>query len=161
MVDPSTPAGATSAGATSYSGPGTSTGGSSGRPRPDVSDRSLGELVGELTSDLSKLMRQEVELAKVELKAEASKAGKAGGMLAGAGVLGHLALVFASLTLMFALANVMDLAWAALIVTVLWAVVAGVLAMVGKKKLAEVNPKPERTIETLKEDARWAKTPTS
>ncbi len=85
--------------------------------RPDVENRSVGELIGELSSDLSTLMRQEVALAKAELTQEASKAGQAAGMLAGAGVAAHLAIIFASLTAMWALGNVMNLAWAALIVT--------------------------------------------
>jgi hypothetical protein len=49
----------------------------------------------------------------------------------------------------------MDLGWAALIVTVVWAIAAGVLFVTGKKKLAEVNPVPERTVETVKEDVQW------
>ncbi|MBA2554821.1 MAG: phage holin family protein [Geodermatophilaceae bacterium] len=129
-----------------------------GPGRPDVEGRSVGELIGELSGDLSKLMRQELELAKLELKEEAAKAGKAAGMLAGAGVAGHMVLVFLSLTVVWALANVMDLAWAALIVTVIWAVVAATLAAAGRKKLKQVNVKPEQTIETLKEDAEWART---
>ncbi len=127
--------------------------------RPDVENRSVGELIGELSSDLSTLMRQEVALAKAELTQEASKAGQAAGMLAGAGVAAHLAIIFASLTAMWALGNVMNLAWAALIVTVVWAVVAAVLVQMGRKQLKEAGPpKPEQTIETIKEDVQWAKT---
>ncbi|MDQ3383778.1 MAG: phage holin family protein [Actinomycetota bacterium] len=126
--------------------------------RPDVESRSVGDLLGELAGDLTKLMRQELELAKLEMKEEATKAGKAAGMLAGAGVAGHMALVFISLTVMWALGNVMNLAWAALIVTVLWAIAAAVLGSAGRKKLKQVNPKPEQTIDTLKEDAQWART---
>ena len=126
--------------------------------RPDVEGRSVGELIGEVTSDLSKLMRQELELAKAEMKVEASKAGKGAGFLAGAGVAGNLLLVFLSVALMWALAEIMHLGWAALIVALLWGIVAGVLASSGRKKLREVNPKPERTVETLKEDVQWAKT---
>ncbi len=118
----------------------------------------MGDLLGELAGDLTKLMRQELELAKLEMKEEATKAGKAAGMLAGAGVAGHMALVFISLTVMWALGNVMNLAWAALIVTVLWAIAAAVLGSAGRKKLKQVNPKPEQTIDTLKEDAQWART---
>jgi len=132
-----------------------------GDSRPDVEDKSVGELIGEVTGDLSKLMRQELELAKVEMKAEGAKAGKGVGMLGGAGVAAHLMLVFLSLTLMFALDQIMPMAWAALIVTALWAVIAGVLAMRGKAELKKVNPKPERTVETLKEDVQWAKTRSS
>ena len=129
--------------------------------RPQVEDRSVGELIGEVTGDLSKLMRQELELAKVELKAEGTKAGKGAGMLAGAGVAGHLMLVFLSLTIMFALDQIMPMAWAALIVTALWGIIAAVLAARGRAELKKVNPKPERTVETLKEDVQWAKTRSS
>lgn len=126
--------------------------------RPDVENQSVGSLLGQVTSDLSTLMRQEVALAKAELTAEAAKAGKAAGILAGAGVAAHLAIVFASITLMWVLDTFMDIVLAALIVTLLWAVVAAVLGLKGKKDLQNVNPKPEATIETLKEDAQWAKT---
>jgi len=149
-------------GSTAYSG---ST--AAGDGRPDVSDRSVGELIGEVTKDLSTLMRKELELAKVEVKAEATKAGKGAGMLAAAGVTGHLALVFLSLTLMYFLYSLFggndpaDFVWAALIVTILWAVVAAVLASRGRKQLKEVNPKPEQTVETLKEDAQWIKAQSS
>ena len=125
--------------------------------RPDVENQTVGELLGRVTSDLSTLMRQEVELAKVELKEEASKAGKAGGMLAGAGAIGYLVLVFLALALMFALDSVMPTGWAALITAVILGIIAGVLFVMGKKRMAQVNPKPEQTVETLKEDVQWAK----
>jgi Putative Actinobacterial Holin-X, holin superfamily III len=118
---------------------------------PDVSDSSVGQLIGEVTNDLSTLLRQELELAKAEVKEEVTKTGKAAGMLGGAGFAGYMVALFASIALWWGLANVMDEAWAALIVAVLWAVVGAVLALVGKKKLASVNPKPERTVQTLKE----------
>ena len=129
--------------------------------RPDVDGQSVGELLGRVTSDLSTLMRQEVELAKVELKEEAAKAGKAGGMLAGAGAVGYLVLVFLALTLMFALDSFMPIGWAALITTAVLGLIAGVLFVLGRKKLQQVNPKPEQTIETVKEDVQWAKSRTS
>lgn len=123
---------------------------------PDEDERSLGELLSAVTTDITTLMRQEVDLAKAEVRQEVSKAGKGAGMLAGAGVAGHLVLVFLSLCIMFALGNVMDLAWAALIVAAVWGIAAATLGLIGKKQLAEVNPKPERTVETLKEDVQWA-----
>jgi hypothetical protein len=119
--------------------------------RPDVSSTSVGTLISEVTNDLSTLMRQELELAKAELKQEASKTGKAAGMLGGAGFAGYMVALFLSIALWWALANGMDEGWAALIVAVLWAVIAAVLFTVGRKKLREVNPKPERTVQTLKE----------
>lgn len=129
-------------------------------PRTSKDDRSVGELLGEVTTDLQKLFRQEVELAKVEAKAEAVKAGKAAGMLGGAGFAGYMVTLLGSFTLMYALANVMDLGWAAFIVTLLWAIAASVMYVVGRNRMKMVSPKPERTIETLKEDAEWAKHPT-
>ena len=121
---------------------------------------SLGDLLGELSGDLSKLMRQELELAKAEFRQEAVKAGKATGMLAAAGFAGYLTTVLLSLALVFALGAVMPLGWAALIVAALWGVTGLVLYTTGRARLRTVNPKPERTVETLKEDAEWAKHPT-
>ncbi|MFJ9885291.1 phage holin family protein [Streptomyces sp. NPDC091287] len=82
-------------------------------------------------------------------------------MLAGSGYAGHLMLLMGSLAAVFGLAQVVDLAWAALIVTGFWAILAAVLFVVGRKRLKTVSAKPERTVETLKEDAQWARNPTS
>ncbi|MFD7657095.1 phage holin family protein [Actinosynnema sp. NPDC059797] len=131
-------------------------------PRNDVpeDDRtSLGELIGELTQDLSTLMRQELELAKAEIREEASKAGKAAGMLGAAGFAGYMTAVLLSLALVFALGAIMPLGWAALIVAALWGIAGFALFSTGRKRLRTVS-KPERTIETLKEDAEWARHPT-
>jgi nitrate/nitrite transporter NarK len=117
--------------------------------------------VGEIGSDLSQLVRDEIELAKAEIKQESTKAGKAFGMLGGAGYAGHLVLLMGSLTAIFALAHVMDLAWAALVVTALWAVAGAVLYTRGRARLRAVHVKPEQTVQTLKEDAQWARHPTS
>lgn len=125
--------------------------------REDIEGRSLGDLVGRLSGDFTRLVRLEIALAKSEAKEEATRAGKGVGMLGGAGLAGNLALVFVSLTVMFALGNVMDLEWAALIVTAIWVLVAGVLAALGRTALKTVEPLPETT-QTLKEDAQWAKT---
>ncbi|OAE00223.1 phage holin family protein [Arthrobacter sp. OY3WO11] len=111
---------------------------------------SLGELLGDVTRDLSTLMRQEVELAKAEAKQSATKAGKGAGMLAGAGVAGHFVLIFLSLGLMFALGALMPLGWAALIVAVIWGIIAAVLASIGRKELKQVKGLPQ-TSETLSE----------
>lgn len=132
-------------------------GGSYAAGPPDVEGRSVGDLLGNVTSDLSKLMRQEVALAKVELKEEAAKAGKASGLLGGAGAVGYLVLVFLSLALMFALDNAMGIGWAALITAVILGIIAAVLFVVGRGQLKQLNPKPEQTVETLKEDVQWAK----
>jgi Putative Actinobacterial Holin-X, holin superfamily III len=121
-------------------------------------DGSVGELVSHLTTDLSTLTRQELALAKAELQAEAKQAGKGAGLYSGAAIAGLLLALFASLTVMWALGEVMHLAWAALIIAAVWAVVAAVLMAAGRKAMREVNPKPERTVESLKEDAKWLKT---
>jgi uncharacterized membrane protein YqjE len=120
------------------------------------SDRSLGEIIGDVTHDLTTLVRQELTLAKTEAKQEAIQAGKGAGMFAGAGVGAHLALIFISLAIVFLLDRVMPLDLAAFLVGLVWAAVAGVLAMKGKKNL-KVEPLPATT-ETLKEDAQWLKT---
>jgi hypothetical protein len=111
---------------------------------------SLGELLGDVTRDLSTLMRQEVDLAKAELKQSATRAGKGGGMLAGAGIAGHFVLLFLSLALMFGLGALMPLGWAAVIVALLWAIAAAVLASIGRKNLKEIKGLPQ-TGETLAE----------
>ena len=123
----------------------------------DVSQTSVGQLVGEVVSDLSTLMRQELDLAKAEFRQEAKKGGKAAGMLGGAGLAGWFVLLFASLALMWWLDDAMHTALAALIVTALWALVAVVLYATGRKQLSAVNPTPQQTIETVKEDVQWAK----
>jgi uncharacterized membrane protein YqjE len=123
----------------------------------DSSDRSLGALVSSLTSDMSKLMRQELTLAKAELREEAKEAGKAAGMLGGAAFAAWMTALFLSVTVMWLLDKAMDLTLAALIVTLVWAIAAAVLGLGGKKKLQSLNPKPEQTIDSLKEDAQWLK----
>jgi hypothetical protein len=119
--------------------------------RPDVEGTSVGQLIGEVTKDLSVLMRQELELAKVEVKAEAKKAGQGAGMFGAAGFAGYMVLLFLSFALWWALANVMDIGLAALIVAVVWGVIGAVAYAMGKKKFQQVNPKPERTVETLQQ----------
>jgi hypothetical protein len=84
-------------------------------------DESIGNLIGQVAGDVSTLFRQEVALAKAELKDEAVKAGKAGSMLAGVGFAGYIVAVLLSLALVFALGAAMPLGWAALIVAVIWA----------------------------------------
>lgn len=126
----------------------------------DPGDTSIGQIIGEISNDLSKLFRQEVELAKAEVRQEAAKAGKAAGMLGGAGFAGYMTVLLASLAVVFGLGNVIDLGWAALIVAVIWAAVAAVLYAAGRKKLRTVDPVPRQTVDTLKEDAQWLKNPT-
>lgn len=120
-------------------------------------ERSLGEIVGDVTQDLTTLVKQELELARTELKQEATRAGKGAGMLGGAGVAALLFLVFLSLTIAFLLDNWMPLEVAALIVAAVWAVVAAILAARGRRELKRSNPQLPKTQQTLKEDAAWAR----
>ena len=119
--------------------------------------RSLGQIVGDLSTDLTTLVKQELELARTELKEEATKAGKGAGMLGGAGVAGLLALILGSFALTYLLDNWMPVELAFLIVTILWAIVGAVLAARGRKELKNANPQLPETQQTLKEDAQWAK----
>ncbi|MFI9755378.1 phage holin family protein [Streptomyces collinus] len=123
-------------------------------------DSSVGELLSTVTSDVQQLLHQEAELAKAEIREEAIKAGKAAGMFGGAGFAGYMVAVFLTLAAMFALANVMDLGWAALIVTGVWAVIGLILYRRGRTRMRTVSPKPEQTMQTLKEDMQWARHPT-
>lgn len=117
--------------------------------RPDVEGTSVGQLIGEVTRDLSVLMRQELELAKVEVKAEAKKASQGAGMFGAAGFAGYMVLMFLSIALWWALSHLVGHSWSALIVAALWGVVGAVAFVMGRKKFREVNPKPERTVDTL------------
>jgi hypothetical protein len=108
-------------------------------------DRSLGELISEVTGDLSTLMRQELELAKAELQQSASRAGKGAGMLGGAAVAGYFVLLFASLALWWAIGAATGLGWSALIVAIIWGVIAAVLTVVGRTSLRSVRGIPKTT----------------
>ena len=131
----------------------------SGSSGVDVSQRSVGELIGEVTSDLSKLLSQEIALAKAEMTVEAKKAGKTAGAFGGAGVAGYFALLFASWTLLFALHALFNsYTWAALVVTLIYAAIGAFLFVRARATAKSINPKPEVTVQTLKEDAQWAKT---
>ncbi len=123
----------------------------------NVSDVTVGQLVSEVLTDVSTLVRKEIELAKAELRQEAAKAGKGAGMLGGAALAGYFTLLFLSLTLMWTLDLFLPLPRSALIVTVLWGIGAAVLALTGRNKLREVHPVPEQTVESLNEDVQWAK----
>src|SRR3954454_12281507 len=119
--------------------------------RPDVEGASVGALIGEVTKDLSVLMRQELELAKAELKIEAKKAGAGAGLFGAAGFAGYMVLLFLSIALWWALSHLVGHSWSALIVAVLWGIVGAVAFVMGRKKFQQVNPKPERTVDTLQE----------
>ena len=120
-------------------------------------ERSLGQVVSDLSTDLSTLMKQEVQLAKAELKDEVNKVGKGAGMLGGAGFAGWFVLLFLSLALTFLLDNWLPIEVAALITAGGWALAAAALALAGRKELQAANPQLPKTQETLKEDVQWAK----
>ncbi|MCD0445358.1 phage holin family protein [Glycomyces sp. A-F 0318] len=127
------------------------------RDRNSREDQSLGTLLSDVARDVSDLLRKEVELAKVELREEASKASKAGAKLGAAALMGHFTLLLASFAAAWGLAEVMPEGWAFLIVAVVYAIVAAVLYVNGRKQLREVSPMPRQTRETLKEDASWVR----
>ena len=111
---------------------------------------SLGDLVGDVAADLSTLMRQELELAKAEVRETGSRVGKGAGMYGGAGVAGHFVLLFLSLALWWALGNyLVGLGWSAVILAVLWGIIAAVLAVRAKKEIQAAKGLP-RTAETMK-----------
>ncbi|MDQ0823023.1 hypothetical protein QFZ79_000763 [Arthrobacter sp. V4I6] len=118
--------------------------------RAKAETSSLGELLGDVAQDVSTLMRQEVELAKIELKLSATRAGKGSGMLAGAGVAGHFVLLFLSLALWWALGGLMGLGWSGVVVAIIWCIVAAVLASTGRKELKAVKGLPQ-TVGTVQE----------
>ena len=126
----------------------------------DARDRPLGELVKDLSSQTSTLVRKEIELARVELQAKGKTAGKGAGLLAGGAVAGLLALGALTAALIAVLSQAMDTWIAALIVMVLWAIVALVLAKAGQKEIKRSTPPAPQTVETVKEDIQWAKNPT-
>lgn len=105
--------------------------------------RSIGQIMGDVSKDVTTLLRQEVDLAKAELKQSTTRAGKGAGMLAGAGVAGLLFLVFLSVSAWWGLGLHVGNEWSGLIVAVIWAVVAGVLALVGKKELEKMKGLPQ------------------
>ena len=127
--------------------------------RNGLADRPLGELMHRLSDQVSTLLRQEVALAKAELGQKGREAGRAAGFFAAAAVIGLLALGALTALFIMALDGAIPNWAAALIVTVVYAVVAGVLAMIGKRRLDEMgSPAPEQAIESTKEDVQWAKT---
>ncbi|QLD12122.1 phage holin family protein [Microbacterium oleivorans] len=113
-----------------------------------AANTSLGDLLGEVTRDLSELMRQEINLAKAELKESGARAGKGAGMLGGAGYAALMAIFFLSLALWWALGELVGRGWSGVIVAVLWGVIAAVLFVLGRGQLKKVQGAPQ-TAETL------------
>jgi len=126
----------------------------------DARERPIGELVKDLSSQTSTLVRQEIELARAELQQKGKLAGKGAGMLGGAVIAALLALGALTAGLVALLDTAMATWVAALIVMALWAIVALVLAKAGQKSLQKATPPAPQTVETVKEDIQWAKNPT-
>ena len=118
-------------------------------PAPD-SRASVGELFSEVAEDLSTLMRQEVELAKAELRQSATRAGKGAGLLAGAGVSGHMVLLFASVAAWWGIGDATGHGWAALIVAAIWLMIAAALGLIGRREISTVPGIPQTT-QTVKQ----------
>jgi uncharacterized membrane protein YqjE len=128
-------------------------------PDPRLREQPMGDLFKQLSEELSTLVRQELRLAQAELTEKGKRAGLGAGLFGGAGVLGLLALGALSACLIAALAEAMHVWLAALIVTVVYAAVAGALALRGRERVQQATPPvPEQTVETVKEDVKWAKT---
>ena len=127
--------------------------------RTQLEDRPIGDLVRQLSDQTTTLVRQEIELAKAEMTAKGKQVGMGAGAFGGAGLFGLYAVGAITACLILALSTAVAGWLAALIVGVVYAAIAGVLAMVGKKKTqAGAPPVPERAISSTKEDVEWAKT---
>ena len=125
----------------------------------ELRDRPTGELLKELSTQTTTLVKQELDLAKAELQEKGKQAGIGAGMFGGAGVFGVGAFAALTASVIAALSEAMDTWLAALIVAVVYAAVAGVMAMTGKKKVKEAAPPiPEQAKDSVKEDMEWAKT---
>ena len=120
-------------------------------------ERSLSELVSEVTGEIATLFRKEVELARVETSEQVSRAAKAGAMLGAAAVIGFLTLILLAFALAWGLSEAVPEGVAFLIVGLLFGIVAAVLASVGRKRIASVSPVPDQTVQTLKADVQVAK----
>jgi hypothetical protein len=120
-------------------------------------DRSVGQLLGDVTRELQELLRKEFELAKAETKEELQKAAAAGKGFGIAGFVGYLAVIMLSFAAAWALTAIMPTGWAFFAVGMVYGLVAGVMALRGRRKLQEFHPVPEETVETLKEDVQWLK----
>lgn len=114
-----------------------------------AANTSLGDLLAEVSSDVSTLMRQEVELAKAEVRQTAIRAGKGAGMYGAAGVAGLLTALFLSIAVWWGLGYLVGNAWSAVIVAVIWAIVATVLALLGKREFDSVDGMP-KTVDSIK-----------
>ena len=123
---------------------------------PKQPDQSLGDLFGDLSREFGELVRTQTELAKTEIRTQTDKAKIAAGAFGGAALAGYMALLLLSFAAAWGLSEVMPEGFAFLIVGVIYAVVAGVLYLRGRRQVEELNIVPEQTIESVKEDVQWA-----
>lgn len=114
-----------------------------------AANTSLGDLIAEVSSDVSTLMRQEVELAKAEIRQTAARAGKGAGMYGAAGVAGLLTALFLSIAVWWGLGYLIGNAWSAVVVAAIWAIVTVVLVLVGKREFDSVDGMP-KTVDSIK-----------
>ena len=131
-----------------------------GSTNPSPATASVGELLSRVTDDFSQLVRTHVELAKVEIKEEVSKAGKGAGMLTASALAGYLTIILLSFAAAWGLTEVVPEGVAFLIVGLVWAAITAALALRGKKELQQIQAPPQ-TKETIQEDVQWAKQQTS
>ena len=130
------------------------------RQKEQLREQPIGELLKQLASETTTLVRQELDLAKAEMREKGKKAGPGFGMIGAAGGVALLALGALTACLILALDGAMPNWLAALIVAVVYGAVAAVLYVRGKEKVDDVgSPAPRQTIETVKEDLQWAKHP--
>jgi len=125
--------------------------------KPKQPDKSLGDLFGDLSSEFTDLISTQIELAKVEVRNEARKAGRTAGMFGAAAVAGYMALLLLSFAVAWGLENVMDAGLAFLIVGAAYAAAAGVLFLRGRDRMSDLKPVPEQTVASVKEDVQWAR----
>src|SRR5919202_1596578 len=126
-------------------------------PQPPDADRSIGELLSDMTSKVTTLLRKEMEMARLELKDEVRQAAKAGGMLGGGALSGYLSLLFGSFGLAWLLDRRLPRPLAFFVVAALHGGAAAALLARGREEMLQVDPVPQRTVDTLKENVEWAK----
>ncbi|MFP5320186.1 MAG: phage holin family protein [Acidimicrobiia bacterium] len=120
-------------------------------------DRPASQLLADATAEITTLLRKEVEMAVVELKGEARQAAKAGGMLSAGALSGYFSLLFASFGLAELLGRKLPRPLAFFVVAGMHGATAAALLGRGRQELAQVDPVPAQTIETVKENVEWAK----
>jgi uncharacterized membrane protein YqjE len=125
---------------------------------PKEPDRSTSEIVGSVATGFGDLVAKQLQLAKLEMTDEMRKAARASSMLVAAGLAGYLALTMITVAAALWLDEIVHPAVAFAVVALVWAVVAAVLASVGRERFRQVDPVPQQTIKTVKEDVEWART---